>query len=142
MHEIAALSPGEQERLPDHIFRRFCNWQLQQRWQKPVLSEDAEILKALFEQQGFAFSAKNSRTVQLWMNSRGLGYSPSNIEQAILVNESALDQSEAEMAQMGSREYRERVVNPELRELQAKQPKPEPSRVPFGIRTTRYIHER
>jgi hypothetical protein len=76
------------------------------------------------------------------MDQRGLGYSPANLTQAIEANEPALEPSEAAIEQMPSGEYKTRIVDPLLREWQAKQPKPEPSRIPLGVRPTRYLHER
>jgi hypothetical protein len=140
MEEIAALTPGEQDRLPSAVLRRFANWELQQRRKKPVIDEDQALLTKLFEENGFAFSAKNVGAISKWMDERGLGYSPANLTQALETNEGKLEPSEAEIEHMPASEYKERIVNPELREWQAKQPKPEPS-VPFGVRRTRFLHE-
>jgi len=142
MEEIAVLSPGEQERLPDPILRRFANWELQQRKQKPVLSETDAILKSLFESAGFADSLKNRATIGKWMDARGLLYSRGNLTQAIDACEAGLEPSEAAIESMSGDEYKARIVDPRFREWQAKQPKPEPSRFPLGVRPTRYLHER
>jgi hypothetical protein len=140
--EIAVLSPVEQERLPGPVLRRFANWELKQRKQKPVLSEADTILKELFEENGFAYSAKNKATIGGWMDARGLGYSAANLTQAIDACESGLEPSEQAIADMSSEEYKQQIVDPTFREWQAKQAQPEPSRTPLGVRWTRYLHEK
>jgi len=42
--ELAALSPAEQERLPDHILRKLANYELTKRRQKPTLDEHSATL--------------------------------------------------------------------------------------------------
>jgi hypothetical protein len=75
------------------------------------------------------------------MDDRGLGYSEANLTQAVEACESGLEPSEQAIQDMSSKEYKEKIVDPTFRDLQAKQPKPEPSRTPLGIRWTRYLHE-
>ena len=137
MEEIASLSPIEQDRLPSPVLRRFANWELQQRKLRPVLSEADTIIKELFEENGFADSAKNRSTIGKWMDNKGLGYSPANLKQAIEACEPDLELSQAAIESMSSDEYKARIVDPQVREWQAKQPKPESSRIPLGMRPTR-----
>jgi hypothetical protein len=141
MQEIAALSPIEQERLPGPVLRRFANWELQKRKQKPAPCETDAIIKSIFEESGFSDSAKNRSAISTWMNTRGLGYSEANLAQAIEACESELEPSEQAIQDMSGEEYKERIVDPTFREWQAKQPKPEPGNTPLGVRWTRYLHE-
>ena len=141
MEEISALSPIEQERLPGPVFRRFANWELQKRKQKPAPCETDAIIKSIFEESGFSDSAKNRSTIGKWMDDRGLGYSEANLTQAIEACESELEPSEQAIQDMSSKEYKERIVDPTFREWQGKQPTPEPGNTPLGVRWTRYLHE-
>lgn len=106
-----------------------------------MLSEADEIIKPLFEENGFADSVKNRSTISKWMDQRGLGYSPANLTQAIEACETALEPSQAAIEHMSGDEYKERIVDPMFRESRAKQPKPEPIHIPLGVRTTRFLHE-
>ena len=142
MAEIAALLPADQDKLSSAVLRRFANWEFQQRKQRPALSEADAILTRLFQESGFAFSARNARAIKTWMDAKGLGYSEANLQLAIDANENSLEPSETAISQMSSAEYKKRIVDPQFREWQAKQPKSEPSGVPFGVRATRFLHER
>lgn len=141
MEEIAALSPVDQERLPNPVLRRFVNWELQQRRPKPTLPDYEATVRPLFEDAGFAYSAKNIAVLKQWMDTAGLAYSEENIAQAFDVCGADFDPSEAAIESMSGDEYKERIVDPKFREWQAQQPKPEQSRIPLGVRTTRYLHE-
>jgi hypothetical protein len=75
------------------------------------------------------------------MDERGLAYSEENLTQGIYACEADLEPSPETIENMSSKEFKEKIVDPTFRDLQAKQPKPEPGNTPLGVRWTRYLHE-
>jgi hypothetical protein len=107
-------------------------WQSRQKKAEPP-SEKHKTLQTLFESHGLALSSYNLKLVTGFMNARGLEYSVSNLETAI--EHLNLEVSDAVVERLPADIYRKVVVEPEFRERESKQPKPEPSNVPLGVRS-------
>jgi hypothetical protein len=116
-------------------------WQSRQK-PKSEPSEEERTLKHLFESQGLAASAYNTKLVADFMNTRGLDYSVANLETAIEHLRGSLEVSDAVVERLPADVDRKVVVEPEFRERQSKQPTPKRDR-PFGVKSwSSYIHSR
>ena len=142
MEQLAALSPKELDRVPDRVLRKLASWEATQRM-KPQPSDTDLMLKELFQSHGLADSAFNKAKVAKFMDEHGLDYSLENLTsviQQLRDHPPGLEVSDAVVENLDSETYKNVVVIPEWKEQQAKQPKPEPSRVPIGVRYTSWLH--
>ncbi len=119
-------------------------WQKKQQ-DKPKLSEIDVTLKDLFESRGFRDSLKNRAAVNQYLRENNVeDFSLENLSRAVetLGDCLTLELSDAAIEQMPSDIYRKHIEQ-EFRERQAKQPTPQPSERPFGVRSwSEWIHSK
>jgi hypothetical protein len=112
---------------------------------KPKPSEIDVMLKELFESHGFRDSVKNRAAVNQYMRDHDVeDFSLSNLAKAVeaLGDCLALELSDAAIEQMPSHIYK-KVVEQEFLGRQQKQPQPQPSERPFGVRSwSEWIHSK
>lgn len=137
--ELSALSDTEKDRLSLPDLKRLAEWEMRQRRVRPEMSLEQQLLKQLFEDEGFAFSGRNTAVIAKWIDERHLACSEPNILSALDACEQHLEPSERALEQMSGDEYRKAVVEPEFRKRQALQPTRE-SRVPLGVSFTQWLH--
>jgi len=119
-------------------------WQKRQR-DKPKPSEVDVMLKEIFESRGFRDSVKNRAAVNQYLREQNIeDFSLEDLGRAVetLGDCLTLELSEDAIERMPSHIYK-KVVEQEFRDRQAKQPQPQPSERPFGVRSwSEWIHSK